>query len=325
MEEYNSTLQLDGSYEKGIAGLYFKSNTDIRKSYLGWSEETTLFEGYISIKPSSSITFDIGKKTLKWGKGYAWNPVAFIDRPKNPEDTALALEGFTVVSADYIKSFDGSLKTISFTPVLIPAYKDINEKFGKLDELNFAGKLYLLYYDTDIDFMFLTGGSKSTRYGFDFSKNITTNFEMHGELAFIKDFNKKLIDNAGQVSERKDDITSYLLGIRCLTKSDTTYILEYYHNGTGFGANEMGDYFSFIDTAYDTFISSKDDSQLQKALNITEVSYGRTNPMRDYLYLRISQKEPFDILYFTPSLTSIFNINDTSYTLSPELLYSGIT
>ena len=49
------------------------------------------------------------------------------------------------------------------------------------------------------------------------------------------------------------------------------------------------------------------------------------NPMEDYLYLRISQKEPFDILYFNPSLTGIYNINDSSFSLSPELLYTGIT
>jgi hypothetical protein len=47
--------------------------------------------------------------------------------------------------------------------------------------------------------------------------------------------------------------------------------------------------------------------------------------MKDYIYLRISQKEPFDILYFTPSITWIFNLDDRSFTLSPELLYTGIT
>ena len=47
--------------------------------------------------------------------------------------------------------------------------------------------------------------------------------------------------------------------------------------------------------------------------------------MRDYFYLRISQKEPFDILYFTPAITWIYNLNDRSYSLSPEFLYTGIT
>jgi hypothetical protein len=47
--------------------------------------------------------------------------------------------------------------------------------------------------------------------------------------------------------------------------------------------------------------------------------------MKSYLYLRASQKEPFDILYFTPALTWIFNVDDRSFSLSPELVYTGIT
>ncbi|MCK7515711.1 MAG: hypothetical protein MZV70_74860 [Desulfobacterales bacterium] len=47
--------------------------------------------------------------------------------------------------------------------------------------------------------------------------------------------------------------------------------------------------------------------------------------MRDYLYFRVSQKEPFDILYFTPAVTTILNLDDRSFSLSPELLYTGIT
>jgi hypothetical protein len=47
--------------------------------------------------------------------------------------------------------------------------------------------------------------------------------------------------------------------------------------------------------------------------------------MRRYLYLRLSQKEPFDILYFTPALTVIANLDDGSRSVAPELLYTGIT
>ena len=93
-EEYNVTLQLEGSYEKGIAKLYTKINADLRQSYLGWSDTTSVFEGYLSLKPSSSLNINAGKKTLKWGKGYAWTPAAFLDRTKDPDDPDLALEGF---------------------------------------------------------------------------------------------------------------------------------------------------------------------------------------------------------------------------------------
>jgi len=325
LEEYNATLQLEGSLEKGITRLFVRTNTDYKKSYLGEDQETTIYEGFLSLKPSSSLTIDMGKKMLKWGKGYAWNPVAFVDRPKNPDDPELSLEGFIVAAADYIKSLEGPLKTISITPVLIPVYKDINDTFGEVDKINLAGKLYLLFYDTDMDVILLTGGSKTARYGVDFSRNITTNFEIHGEFAVIEDYRKRFIDSDGNLFEKEFDAKSYLAGIRFLTERETTYILEYYRNGTGFTTDEMRDYFSFINTAYDSYLASGSDMLLKKGLKITEGNYGRINPAREYLYLRISQKEPLDILYFTPSITGISNIADQSFSLSPELLYTGIT
>ena len=345
VEEYNFTIQLDGSYEKGIFKLYAKINTDFKESYLGWSEETDLFEGYLSLKPSSSLTLEIGKKTLKWGKGYAWNPIAFVDRIKDPDDPELTLEGYIVASADYIKSFDGHLKTFSFTPVLVPVYDHTNSDFGRIDHLNFAGKLYFLLYDTDIDFIFLGGGSKTKRYGIDFSRNITTNLEIHGEFALFNNYKKVFINRTGNIFTTEYDATSYLIGVRYLTSLDTTFILEYYHNGTGFSKSATKDYFSFIDESYNSYNSPGDDSEytsdtepgstaynsygddslLKMASHIAKEDYGSMNPMRDYLYLRISQKEPFNILYLTPAITGIFNIKDKSLSLSSELLYNAIT
>jgi hypothetical protein len=230
-----------------------------------------------------------------------------------------------VASADYIRSFDGPLKTISFTPALVPVYGDMNEDFGEAHHVNVAGKLYLLLYDTDIDFMFLAGGSKPDRYGMDFSRNLTSNLEVHGELAWIRDFEMSVIDRSGTPFPSRSDAWSYLLGFRYLSTLDTTYTFEYYHNGTGFSEEGVRDYFLFVDRAYDTYLSTGRDTLLKRAQKVTEGGYGRPNPMTDYLYLRISQKEPWDILYFTPAVTWIFNADDRSFSVSPELLYTGIT
>ena len=230
-----------------------------------------------------------------------------------------------MASADYIKSFDGSLKTFSFTPVLVPVYDHINSDFGSIDHINFAGKLYFLLYDTDIDFIFLVGGSKSNRYGIDFSRNITTNLEIHGEFAFFNDYKKVYIDRAGSIFTTEYDATSYLIGLRYLTSLETTFILEYYHNERGFSRSAMKDYFSFIDSGYNLYNSTGDDSILKMASHVTKKNYAWINPMRDYLYLRIMHKEPFNILYFTPAITGIFNLKDQSFFLSPELLYYPIT
>ena len=69
LEEYNAALQLEGSLEKGITRLFVRTNTDYKKSYLGEDQETIVYEGYLSLKPSSALTIDMGKKALKWGKG----------------------------------------------------------------------------------------------------------------------------------------------------------------------------------------------------------------------------------------------------------------
>ena len=325
IKEYDAALQLDASLEKDIAKIFIRTNTSYKNSYLGETQETVIYEGFLSLKPSSSVTINAGKKTLLWGKGYAWNPAAFVDRPKNPDDPELNIEGYIIAAADYIKSFDSPLKTFSFTPVIIPVYKHVNDNFGEPDKLNFAGKVYLLLYDTDIDFIILSGGSKTTRYGMDFSMNITTNFEIHGEFASINDYKKQFIDDKGNIYENRYDSKSYLIGTRYLTEHNDTFIFEYYRNGTGFTKNEMQNYFSFINNAYDSYLSSGTDTLIKKGLNITKENYDRMNPMGDYIYMRISRKDPFDILYYTPAVTAMSNINDGSFILFPELLYTGIT
>ena len=54
------------------------------------------------------------------------------------------------------------------------------------------------------------------------------------------------------------------------------------------------------------------------------LGYARPSPARNYGYLRVSQKEPFDWLYVTPAITVIGNLGDGSFTALPELTYAGI-
>ena len=324
-EEYNFKLLVDASYEKDNARLFLRLSYDLNNTYLGWKDDVTPYEAFLSLKPSHSLTLDGGKKVAKWGKGYAWNPVAFIDRPKDPDEPDLALEGYWVLSADWIRSFSGPLKTLSFTPVFLPVLDGVNDDFGKTGQANIAAKLYLLLYDTDIDFIVFTGGSRTTRYGVDFSRNITPNFEIHGEFAYIEDFQKRYMDAGGNILSSTYDTASYLLGLRYLTERETTYILEYYRNGTGYTEDEFQNFYQFIDRAYDQYLATGSSAFLGRAQNLSQGNYGRPNSGQDYLYLRVSQKEPFDILYFTPALTTIVNLNDPSLSIAPEVAYTGIT
>jgi len=320
-QQYNLGLRLEGTYEKGLASLYFRTDSLLWHNDQGWDGDIDLSEGYLSLKPSPSFTLNAGKEVVPWGKGYAFNPIAFVSRPKDPDNPTEALEGFYVVTADLIRSFKGPLKTLALTPVILPATETINDDFGELSHLNFAAKLYLLLWDTDLDLVFFTGASQTPRYGFDFARNITTNFEIHGELAWITDFDKNAIDARGNLSTENTDVLRALLGIRYLTSDDMTFIVEYYHNGGGIDREDAENFYEFVDRASEIYLSTGDNSRLTQAVRLSQGTLATDKPMRDYLYLRASWKEPFDILYFTPAMTSIVNLTDKSFSLTPELLY----
>lgn len=318
-------LELVGKTTQGIATFNFRGHADATRDNLASAQENRVYEAYASFKPDPGFTLDLGKKTLRWGKGYAWSPVGFVERPKDPNDPELSREGYSVAAADFIRNFDGPLQTLAFTPLLLPVGADVNGDFGKPNHVNVAAKLYFLYRDTDIDLVWLGRGSRTPRFGMGFSRNLTSNLEIHGEWARIADLEQKITTVSGATTTRQGNVTSALLGMRYLSEKDTTTILEYYRNGTGYTQGQMNDFYRLVDNGLSQFQASASDVLLQRALNLAQSGYGRPNPMRDYVYARISQKEPFDILYFTPSVTAIMNLDDRSYSLTPEVLYTGVT
>lgn len=129
---------------------------------------------------------------------------------------------------------------------------------------------------------------------------------------------------AVRTQQTRNSATSYLLDLRYITERETTWIAEYYRNGIGYTEQQLRGYFSFVHDAYDQYLASNDATQLERTRAFGN-SYARANPAQRYFYLQVSQKEPFDILYFTPSITLIRNLDDGSRSLLLELLYTGIT
>jgi hypothetical protein len=109
-----------------------------------------------------------------------------------------------------------------------------------------------------------------------------------------------------------------LAGARYLTASELTVIAEYYHNGTGFFPDDMDVFYQNVRTPEASSPAGSQLSSFQQTLS-------GTNFMRDYLYVRASQKEPFGILYLTPEVTSIVGRGDGSFTLIPGITYSPRT
>jgi hypothetical protein len=316
-------LLADLAYRKGLFEAVLEPYLDYTTSPIENDTSASLFQGYFSLKPSVSFSLYAGKKTLRWGKGYAWSPTALVERPKNPNDPDLAREGFWMLTADYTKTFEGALKTLSITPVIIPVSRSVNPDFSPDDGWHFAGKIYLLLLDTDIDLIVLAGENQPPRFGLDFSRNILANWEIHGEIAFFKDLEQTQVDDEGQICKTMFDTQRALLGLRYLTGSETTCILEYYHNGTGFDSFQMNNFYAFVDRAYDRYLAAADDSHLKEAARLP--SYSGFSPMRDYLFFRAIQKDAFGVLYFFPAVTVIASLSDGSASLVPEMTYKGFT
>lgn len=320
-----AVLKLEGKYTRDTGSLRARAHLEHVTDALDGQRTARFDELAASWKPDPGYTLEAGKIAMKWGKGYAWNPVGFVERAKDPNDPELSREGYWMATADWVRTYAGALKTVAFTPVLLPVERNVNSDYGRTGHLNVAAKLYLLWYDTDIDFVYLADGSRTRRAGVDFSRNVTSNLEVHGEWARVSNAERRVVTRTGAARATTGDADSYLFGVRYLTESDTTWIAEYYRNGTGYGEAEMREYFRLVDAGVEQWQQAGIDTLLQRAAAAARAGYARPQPMGRYAYLRVSQKDPFDLLYFTPAITSIVSLSDRSYSVAPELLYTGYT
>lgn len=294
--------EISGVYRQGDVRFNFTAHASHLDDARGSSRDARFYEAYGAWQAAPGVAVEAGKRTLRWGKAYAWSPVAFFERSKDPTDPEVSREGFTLATASVVRSFSGPLTTLSFTPVVLPTGRGLNEGYGPGEHWNAGGRLYALVADTDIDVVYAARGSRAPRAGVDFSRNLGTHLEIHGEWA-----------------REAHSHAAYVLGLRYLSEAQTTFIAEYFHNGAGHTRDEARRFFALAHAA------AADPALRPIAAQAASAGFVGPNPMREYVYLRMSQPEPFGILYLTPALTTIVNATDRSYTVIPELLYTRVT
>jgi len=325
--EWRGLVEPSGSYRIGFLQANLLTHHEYVATYdeVEWTND--IYEGYVSLAPTPHLTLDAGKKRIQWGKGYAWNPAGFLNRPKDPDDPALNLEGRTLLELDLIKSFTtGHLTNIGLTTLLLPVIDDwANTDLGQDGDLNIALKLYLLWHDTDFDFIYFDGPDQPRSMGFDFAKNLAENIEVHGEWAYQQNAPHVLIDPVGNTRHIRQNQISYLVGVRYLNAVDTTFIAEYYHNGAGYDREEVEDFFTYQEAAFDQWLTTGDAAVMKRASQVTRPYYQQRNFGEDYFYLKISQKEPFNILYFNPWVAAVVNLQDFSFNLQPGMTWAPVT
>ena len=279
-----------------------------------------IMEGGVRWSAGPGLTLDAGKRVLRWGKGYAWSPVGFVERTKDSSDPQASREGFVMASGEWTKSLSGPISTVGMTGLVVPTNANMNADFGAGSHLNPAARLYLLALDTDIDLMWRGKGAKPASYGLDFSRNLSSALEVHGEWARTFDAPRATVSADGVTGNRTVNYASWLLGVRYLTQSEVTWIGEYYRNGNGYDAGELGDYYQFLDTAFAPTAAAM---LANKARTVAQSGYGRPNPGRDYLYVKASVSEPLGWVYGAVSLVAMRNLNDGSWQVVPEVSFTG--
>jgi len=168
--------------------------------------------------------------------------------------------------------------------------------------------------------MVFTGKNQPHRYGMDFSTNLQENIEMHGEVSYATNDEKSFIQiNTVQMSAADD--FSYLIGFRYLNDLNVTLIAEYYHNNRGLSKSEYEDYQVYLTNN----LNSADPEIISSTRLVMTYNFRSKNLLQDYLYFKASLPEPFEWLYSSVSVFTIYNLNDNSYLLSPQIGYKPFT
>jgi hypothetical protein len=318
LSQYRLDFYLDGAYRHKKVGFFMKT-------FYQYAKEEPLspsfFELHGSLNLSPRLSLSVGKRRFNWGKGYAFNPVGYVNAEKDPENPDLALAGKTSVYINYNRSFTSDyVQNFSLGAILLPPEAEINEKFEDADKIGAAFKLYFLLKNIDIDFMTVLKKDEPRRVGLDFSTNLKESLEIHAEFSHANNETKYyIVDDF--ISQHKKDSESYLLGLRYLNRFNTTLIAEYYHNEAGLSKNEFTSYANYLHNSLES--NNSEMIRLSKQ-NMSTVFRSKTL-MQNYLYLKLTQPEPFSWLYSTMSIFTIFNLEDSSFLLSPQLSYKPYT
>jgi hypothetical protein len=318
LSQYRLDFYLNGVYRHKQVSFFMKTFYQYNKE---GELAPSFFELYGSLNLTPRISMSIGKRRFNWGKGYAFNPAGYINAEKDPENPDLALAGKSSVYLSYNRSFASqSLQNFSLSAVLLPPEAYINDKFAAADSVGLAFKAYFLFKNIDIDLMTYLRKNQPRRIGLDFSTNVKENIEIHAEFSYAQDENKfSVVQNS--ITQNKLSGGSYLLGTRYLNQVNTTFILEYYHNNIGLSKTEFSIFLSYLQNSLD----SENENLINMAKLNLSTHFRSKTLMKDYLYLKVIQPEPFGWLYTSISLFSIFNVVDNSFTLSPQFTYKPFT
>lgn len=224
----SNELNLQADWDDAPLNLHFDGSLFYRDDSRSDHEDDAVLNAFSQRFGDERANLDLGKKVLRWGKGYAYSPLAFFERTKDPIYPDLSREGFWMAQAQFTRTpADALVSAYTLDMLYLPDIHANRDHFASTDSRGGA-KLYLLAGQSDIDFVIAENA-----FGADISTDVGWGFELHGEWG----------------NKRGDK--SYLAGLRYQSPSDLTLIAEWF----------------------------------------------RTYDEKRYGYLKVSQKEPFSLIY----------------------------
>ena len=318
LSQFRLDFYLNGDYRYKQVGFTMRTFAEYTKEE---PIDLSFFELYGSLNLSNRLTFSIGKRRYNWGKGYAFNPAGYVNAEKDPENPDLALAGKSSIYLNYNQSFSSTpIQNLSLAGIILLPETELLDKYSEFDAFSLAVKMYVLMNNIDLDFMFYSGPEQVSRYGLDFSTNLRENFEVHGEVSYANNESTYLIQDSLLQMEIRNGI-SYLLGLRYLNSLNITFIAEYYHNNGGLNRSEHINYLNFLRDN----LNSMDTDLISFSKSVMTTGFRIKNLMQDYIYIKASLPEPFEWLYSSISIFTIYNVNDNSFILSPQIGYKPFT
>ncbi len=198
-------LNLRGSWSDDPLNLHADLSAFYRDDSRTSGEEEVLLNELYQRFGNERDSLDTGKKVLRWGKGYAYSPLAFFERPKDPIYPDLSREGFWMAHAQMTRTPQtGPFSAATLDLLYLPEIGDNRDHFASTDS-RYGAKLYLLAGRTDIDLILAENA-----FGADISSDVGNGFELHGDIGV------------------KGGEKSTLLGMRYQSPTDLTLIAEWF-------------------------------------------------------------------------------------------------
>lgn len=316
----------------------FSSTMALRSSVQGTlkSERQTerdalLRELYFSLSLISDLEIVAGRRILKWGTGYAYNPSGVVEPhrdPADPTDRLRRYRGLDLLQVDWFRG--ASALTLVYLNTL-----DTGGQWHFAGDHRLAARLSTLWRGFDVALIGFWERTRHAKMGANFTKVFGDALEIHGEF-LGQQGRDELVHLISQVASPDTIFRSYpfasgrdaseffakfLVGFQYTFRNDYNLAMEYYHNGQGM---ESGDWQRFLN--YLSFANSQLDdprwigSQGNLAAANLLWSTGALSPTgstRDYGFARLyAPRIASDRL--SADIIAVMNLQDCSMVLIPS-------